>query len=311
MFVSHPLTTQSLLGSILDDRRVAHLEKMKKELEDDKDSAMIIMTLLSVIERTVHPTNIPLCGDQSKGERPRPPENKSLILQAQFRLEKLSKNEKWAERYTVQRCQRCDGDPHNFCLVSCCSQRFCISCFDQLPNRQGNVDSQERQCSSCKLDIESFVFCSQSFPSALHPAEDLLTKTSPNKKRANATPGKSENGPLTKKNRSSKPQTRNQREGFLALLHHQGQSEDNENDAFGNFIEFEPEPKPELDWIEKIGAVAPGAKKNATEKLIKQWLEEDKKAKIVVFVEFRGTMKLLEYICVENKWGCAKVSYWT
>lgn len=94
-------------------------------------------------------------------------------------------------------------------------------------------------------------------------------------------------------------------------MHHQGQSEDNENDAFGNFIEFEPEPKPELDWIEKIGAVAPGAKKNATEKLIKQWLEEDKKAKIAVFVEFRGTMKLLEYICVENKWGCAKVSYWT
>ncbi|CAI7620805.1 unnamed protein product [Penicillium bialowiezense] len=310
MFVSHPLTTKALLGSILDDRRVAHLENMKKELKSDPDSAMLIMLLLSVIKRTVEPTNIPPCADQSKRERPRPPEDKSLIWKAQSQLERLSTQGTWFQRYQLQRCPGCQCDPDKFYLVSC-GHRFCESCFDKLPDQQGNVESRERQCSSCKLDIKSVVYCTQSFPSALSPVEDLLTEASPNKKRANATSKKSGKEPPARKKRCAERHTDNIRSQFLSTMQqHPDQSEDNENDASGNYIEFEPEPEPEpdLDWIKKIGPWTPGAKQKETKKLIQQWLEEDKEAKIVVFVEFIGTMELLQYMCKENGWAYGKIN---
>lgn len=61
----------------------------------------------------------------------------------------------------------------------------------------------------------------------------------------------------------------------------------------------------DIDWYRLPGPVAQSAKTRAATNQIHAWFEEDPKAKILVFTQFRGIIKIMERVCAENYWGCA------
>ncbi|KAJ5342512.1 hypothetical protein N7541_011636 [Penicillium brevicompactum] len=301
MFVSHLLTAQSFLESVLGDEVMTILKNMRNEPGIDEASGMIIMALLSVVEGTPQQTSLPP-GDQSKIQRPKPPVDKSIIEEVRSHLEHLSTEEKWFERYQIQCCQSCRCVPVKFFLASC-RHRFCESCFEKLPDQHGNLDLRERQCPSCKLDIQSSIFCVDSLESALPPAQDMSTEVSPHKRKA--SPEKPGKQPKTKKRLEKSRHTKQTFGQFMATMRPSAQPQEDQNVLMEGSIQFEPEAEPELDWVTKIGDVTPGAKKTATETQIKKWLAEDEKVKIVVFTGFLATIRLLQYMCDQNEWGYA------
>jgi SNF2 family DNA or RNA helicase len=50
--------------------------------------------------------------------------------------------------------------------------------------------------------------------------------------------------------------------------------------------------------------VLQSAKSRAAALQIEQWRQEDPNAKIIVFTQFRGMIKVMKRICDERKWGC-------
>ena len=58
-----------------------------------------------------------------------------------------------------------------------------------------------------------------------------------------------------------------------------------------------------VDWFTVGGPILRSAKTRATESQIRDWLKEDKDAKVIVFTQFIGMLKVMSRICQENGWG--------
>lgn len=62
------------------------------------------------------------------------------------------------------------------------------------------------------------------------------------------------------------------------------------------------------DWIEIAGAEMHSAKLAATRLTIKGWFSKSSDCKVVIFTQFLGMVRLLEFMCEAEMWGLAMVS---
>lgn len=74
-------------------------------------------------------------------------------------------------------------------------------------------------------------------------------------------------------------------------------------------IEKEPDvgSEPTVDIIADIGSSMPGAKLTAVRNLIQEWVAKDETVKIVLFVEFMDSIRVIEDMCRKSKWKCVVV----
>ena len=58
----------------------------------------------------------------------------------------------------------------------------------------------------------------------------------------------------------------------------------------------------DIDWFTLGGPMMQSAKTKAAVKKMEQWWAADEKAKIIIFVQFRGMIKIFSRICKERGW---------
>ena len=307
MFISHLLVAQSYIEKILNDRVMAHLKSLaNEEFEIHDPSAKIARLLVSMVEEITIHAQLPAVNVDGEPERLRPKEDLSLILGFQDLMHGLSVNKDYLGIIQRKNCAMCGNPSHYFFLASC-HHRYCKKCFAILPDEHGNTDTAGRKCLGCNKQIKSIVFCYDSYGSKDSSPEGTVAAASPCRKRSNVTDEASEREVGKKRPRMQNEQL---------IVRYQKWEEDRRRsretgglENVSNFPEVEPELEAEqkLDWIEKIGSLTPGAKHTAVQKQIQTWLANDKDAKIVVFVEFLGSIRLLQYMCVANDWKYATV----
>ena len=195
----------------------------------------------------------------------------------------------WINRHNRVKCPSCGFPPHR-AFVTNCQHVYCEDCFHELTGEEGDQGSERRVCSKCKTPIQAFAPCG---PLALGPSS-LFAAPAPysEKKRK---PGKmSQPG-------GSKRKVTEAKEILLDIY--------DEAEVRNETIrEEDPEYPPDVDWLPLIGSQMPGAKLDKVRELINQWIEEDKTAKIVIYVQFITTLKLLEDMCERAYWGRTAVS---
>lgn len=62
----------------------------------------------------------------------------------------------------------------------------------------------------------------------------------------------------------------------------------------------------EDDWINLKGVILPSAKTRAAKAQILNWIEEDKDVKIVVYTQFLPMIRILEKVCIAERWSFSK-----
>lgn len=262
MFVSHPLLIQKSLEAILNKGVIEALKDMAQNGVPETASETIIDLLLAL-------------GD--KIARPRLPGNFVELRGIYYNhMEKVRQDKGVVEELKYKLCPRCDvivKEELGFVITSC-YHLYCKGCFDELPDENGNVDTITRVCSSCKNPIEEAGY------------SDDAPENSPKK----GTPKKRKQSKLKPKGKNvfGKRHSKDFKQKFL----HKDPSDDEWNEP----------SEDDDDWISRVGDGMPSAKTTAVRELVTNWVKDDGDVKIVIFVQFLKTVRLLQFMCEEEGW---------
>lgn len=178
--------------------------------------------------------------------------------------------EQSSELKTCPSCQELVDEDEPYVVTSCC-HLYCTGCFDGLPDQNGRTDTVIRICTSCDKPIK----------------EAACYVKQPEKR---------------KQSKSKRTGYRTQRKRPRGSFKEQVLTKDRQDD------EWEEPDENERDWISRIGDGMPSAKLTAIREQVAKWLEEDTEVKIVVFVQYINTIRLLQGICEREDWNFAIVS---
>ncbi|OQD86592.1 hypothetical protein PENANT_c007G01402 [Penicillium antarcticum] len=302
MFTSHLLVVQDIVKRIINQPGVIENMKHLVKGQGDSDSAKITKFLIAM------KSNAPLLWApalprvESSFDRPRPPassQNLQEVLRA--KLEILHGRGNWNERLERTECPRCRSPPVESFVLTPCLHLYCEQCFDELPDENGKTDTVARLCCICRAPINEAGFYEDiNDPDMSEPPEpaqyietEFMTNTPKRKKRTSKAKAQHKR---QKKNSKIEKRPLNVR-----LLDHKP-----DGDSSGNSSEDEMDQK--CDWIQIIGDRMPSTKLEAIKKLVKDWVEQDPTVKIVIFTQFLSSVTLIEWLCVNNDWGYAKMT---
>ncbi|KAJ5177543.1 uncharacterized protein N7500_000242 [Penicillium coprophilum] len=277
MFVSHPLLAQRFLETVLNQRVIEELKTMAQHGKQDAaktPSNTIINLLLTVADKVA--------------ARPRPPGDFHVlrdmyhkhILHIRENGEKEYSNYQEHLRRICPCCRSMVWEPKPY-VVTSCRHVYCQGCFDKLPDQDGKTDSITRICNFCNEPIEEAGYSEGS------------AKTSPKKspkKRKQSTP--------KKKGKEIFETTKRRRNSFKNQVLLRDISDD----------EWDDPDDDESDWVSRIGDRMPSAKTVAVRDIVANWVNEDENTKIVIFVQFLKTVKLLQFMCDKEGWKYALIT---
>lgn len=302
------LTAQDMVKEILDDRVMNQVMTLANEAGQDESSKKIAQLLMCVKGGGPAYSAPPSIRAESECQRPRPIEDKGLMEQYTTYMKTLYEQKLWVERLERFNCAQCSSSPLKSFLTSC-FHRYCEECFEILPDKNGDIDTAERNCCICDLNIRSIVFCTN-VPESETPLADSSFSGLPfSKKRRNGATENSGNPNKTKTRSREKRKAYHTFSEWAVSQESSFQSQGRQNIPYDVGAEPEPGPEdePESDWVAQIGNSMPGAKVTAVQKQLKKWLSEDEEAKIVIFTEFLDSNRLLQYMCRANGWNYALV----
>ncbi|CAI7584066.1 unnamed protein product [Penicillium palitans] len=329
MFASHPLTAEDYLKRVcnFNNTLVTQLKGWVKDetsLGNPSPSSKIAKCCIAGKYRTGMPTAPLRSRTQSENLRPRPPGNcAKLVSKFENKIRELLKQEAYYESdHRTWFCPGCEGLPTR-AIITDCQHLYCEDCFDALLDEEGNTDGVARLCRKCIIPIRKAAFYGI--------YDDFDTPSVEGD-------GSSSLGPAGQKKRPATPETSEAREG-QSKRHRTGRGRDSTFSewllADGNLIEFddesddsehenqdaaedknpdeddvpcEEEVDEEQDWIAEFGKSMPGAKFDAITSQVKNWLEEDSTAKIVIFTQYVNSTRLLKYLCEDNKWRFSQIT---
>lgn len=268
MFVSHPLLIQKSLEAILKKGVIEELKDMAQKGVAESASGIIIDLLLALADKVA--------------SRPRLPGNFFELREIYYKtIVHIRQHEGTYQEFLRRKCPRCEEfirEDKAF-VVTSCQHVYCKGCFDQLPDPNGEIDTTTRVCSSCENPIEEAGY------------SDDSPKNSPKK----GTP---------KKRKQSKPKPKGKKifdkqspKFFKQKFLRKDPSDD----------EWDEPSDDEDDWISRVGDSMPSAKTTAVRELVTNWVKEDEDVKIVIFVQFLKTVRLLQFMCEEEGWKYAVV----
>ncbi|OQD60056.1 hypothetical protein PENPOL_c029G10411 [Penicillium polonicum] len=269
MFVSHPLLIQKSLEAILKKGVIEELKDMAQKGVAESASGIIIDLLLALADKVA--------------SRPRLPGNFFELREIYYKtIVHIRQHEGTYQEFLRRKCPRCEEfirEDKAF-VVTSCQHVYCKGCFDQLPDPNGEIDTTTRVCSSCENPIEEAGY------------SDDSPKNSPKK----GTP---------KKRKQSKPKPKGKKifdkqspKFFKQKFLRKDPSDD----------EWDEPSDDEDDWISRVGDSMPSAKTTAVRELVTNWVKEDEDVKIVIFVQFLKTVRLLQFMCEEEGWKYAVIT---
>lgn len=264
MFVSHPLLIQKSLEAVLNTGVIEGLKDMAQlEGVTETTSGIIIDLILALANKIA--------------SRPRLPGNFSELRDIYYKtIVHIRLHEGKYQEFLRRQCPRCEEvvtEDKSF-VVTSCQHLYCKGCFDQLPDPNGKIDTIPRVCTSCQNPIEEAGY------------SDDAPENSPKK----GTP---------KKRKQSKPKPKGKKifdSRTPKFFKQKYLRKDLSDDDWG-----EPSDD-EDDWISRVGDSMPSAKTTAVRELVTNWVKEDEDVKIVIFVQFLKTVRLLQYMCEEEGW---------
>ncbi|KAJ5528708.1 hypothetical protein N7527_002101 [Penicillium freii] len=269
MFVSHPLLIQKSLEAILEKGVIEELKDMAQKGMAESASGIIIDLLLALADKVA--------------SRPRLPGNFFELREMYYKMiVQIRQHGRKFEEFLRRQCPHCEElvKEDKAFVVTSCQHLYCKGCFDQLPDPDGKVDTTTRVCGSCKNPIEEAGY------------SDDSPMNSPKK----GTP---------KKRKQSKPKPKGKKifdkqspKFFKQKFLHKDPSDD----------EWDEPSDDEDDWISRVGDSMPSAKTTAVRELVTNWVKEDEDVKIVIFVQFLKTVRLLQFMCEEEGWKYAVIT---
>lgn len=272
MFVSHPLLIQKSLEAILNKGVIEGLKDMaQEEGVAETASGIIIDLVLALADKVV--------------SRPRLPGNFSELREIYYdHMLKVRQDKGVHEELMYKLCPRCNviaKEERSF-VVTSCYHLYCKGCFDRLPDQNGKLDTITRICSSCKNPIGEAGYSDDS-------PKNSPKKPSPKKRKQSK---QSKPKPKGKKIFDRRPP-----KFFKQRFLRKDPSDD----------EWDEPGEDEDDWISRVGDSMPSAKTTAVRELVTNWVKEDEDVKIVIFVQFLKTVRLLQFMCEEEGWKYAVV----
>ncbi|KAJ5355842.1 Helicase C-terminal [Penicillium concentricum] len=325
MFTSHPLAGEDYLKRVCNFNNTLDAQ-LKTWVKDETStgpspSSRIAKCCLS----GRYQTNMPMAPLRSRTEsenlRPRPPGNcAKLVSKFKAKIEALWKEKDFYESdHRTWFCPGCEGLPTR-AIITDCQHLYCEECFDALDDEEGNTDGVSRQCRTCKIAIKKAALYGIYDDFDTPPLEDAeFSELAGQQKRpATSETTRTANEGRTKKRRKDKYPGSTFSEWLLAdetLSAFDNESERGSQDEVRDKTPDEddvPCEKEEVDqgqdWIAKFGRSMPGAKFDAITVQVKEWLEKDSTAKIVIFTQYINSNRLLRYLCEENGWKCSQMT---
>jgi hypothetical protein len=206
------------------------------------------------------------------------------------RAQGFAAEENWEEYDTIAtgECAACLAKlelGQAFLVTSC--HHYCKGCYDSLPSQDGAADSQRKVCLKCKAEITN---AADFHPrgSLLPAGESSASFMCPGRKRKHANPGKD------RKSKSQKTEVMSKRKERT------DESADVEDSSTEDWIPLLREYHLGTNWL--------GSKITKVRDIVREWLQEDKGHKIVIFMHFLDSQRILEAVCEQEKWHYTKVS---
>ncbi|KAJ5807438.1 Helicase C-terminal [Penicillium robsamsonii] len=212
--------------------------------------------------------------------RPRPPGDFDELRKIYYdHMAYIHQHQGRYQELMLKVCPRCDNivKEENEFVITSCQHIYCKGCFDELPDQNGDTNTITRVCSSCKISIDEAGYSHDS-------PKGSPKKSSPRKRK------QSKSEKTAKK--VSKPRGSFKEQVLLRDLSDEW-DEPSDNEA---------------DWVSCIGDRMPSAKTTAVRDLVANWVKEDKDVKIVVFVQFLKTAKILQFMCDQEEWEYALIT---
>ncbi|CAI7582283.1 unnamed protein product [Penicillium pancosmium] len=307
MFVSHILTAQDVVRYALkhDGDLMNNLKALTTS--DSNDASTQIVESLIIMADAESVPKAPI-GAQSQLLVSRPSlrgNYKTLSANFEKLLEQLREDGHWVERHRRLRCAHCEFPPQAGILTSC-YHLYCEECFDSLSSTEAGSNKETLFCYSCTHIITETAYYNIFDRIDPDEAASPVSTTSKKRKRGKQTTQRHRTGGNGTK-RAKKPSKSSKAFKPPHRIFHSSfhdDSEDEEHDP--------PEANdPNEDWIPIIGQKTPGAKLTNARELIRSFMQEDDKVKIVIFTIFIDTTTLMEQICEEEGWSYTKASYQT
>ncbi|KAJ5199656.1 hypothetical protein N7491_009546 [Penicillium cf. griseofulvum] len=146
MFVSHPLLSQKVLETVLNQRVIKELRAMAQQNGQDvanSQSEIIINLILAAVDKVT--------------PRPKPPGDFEELRDIYWeRIVQIRQKKGTEGEYLRRICPRCKDlvDETKAFVVTSCQHIYCKACFDDLPDQGGKTDTVTRVCSICEKSIE-------------------------------------------------------------------------------------------------------------------------------------------------------------
>ncbi|KAJ5807437.1 hypothetical protein N7447_010893 [Penicillium robsamsonii] len=319
MFTSHPLAAEDYLKRVCNfnstlDAQLKTWVKDKTSPGNPSPSSRIAKCCILGKYRTNMPTASLRSRTESESLRPRPPGNcAKLVSKFKDKIEALLKEKNYYESdHRTWFCPGCEGLPTR-AIIADCQHLYCEECFNALDDQEGNTDDVTQQCRACKIPIKKAAFYGIYDDLDTPPLEDAESSELEGQQKRAATPEtRTANVARVKKRRKGKHHGPTFSEWLLA--DESPSAFDNESES-GSQDEVQDETPDEdyvtceeeetdqgQDWIATFGRSMPGAKFDAITAQVKEWLEKESTAKIVIFTQYINSTRLLQYLCEENGW---------
>lgn len=305
MLVSHLLTSQDIVRYAI--KHNSHLMNDIKALttSNSSDASTQIVESLLVMADTESGRKVQI---QARIQRLIPSlklsrNRKILFEKFEKFLEQTLKCGNWLEHQRRLCCAHCEFQPQAGILTSC-NHLYCEECFECLLSAEAGFNTGTLVCYKCTRLITGAAYYNMFERIDPDQGASSVSTTSTKRKRGtqatrrDSTAGsrKKRAKKYSKSSKASKPQYGM----FLSSFHNDSESE----------VDGSPEEEDSIeDWIPEIGPKTPGAKLSETRELIRSFVQEDEKVKVVIFTIFIDTTTLLEQICQEEKWSYTKASY--
>ncbi|KAJ5496419.1 hypothetical protein N7463_008406 [Penicillium fimorum] len=257
MFTSHPLAAEDYLKRVCKfnntlDAQPKTWVKDETSPGNPSPSSKIAKCCISGKYQTIMPMAPLRSRTESESLRPRPPGNcAKLVSKFKDKIDALLEEKDYYESdHRTWFCPGCEGLPTR-AIITDCQHLYCDECFDALDDQEGNIDDVTRQCRACKILIKKAAFYGIYDDFNTPPLEDA---------DLNAFYNESEGG-------------------------NQDEVQDKTSDEDDVPCE-EKEIDQGQDWIAAFGRSMPGAKFDVITVQVKEWLEKDSTAKIVIFTQY-------------------------
>ncbi|KAJ5152172.1 hypothetical protein N7492_010467 [Penicillium capsulatum] len=300
MFSSHLLAAQDLVQYLLrrDDDTLQWLTSLAEGHDSDDVSIQISKLILGMWRAGTIEAQPP---EPDEVVTMHPMGDLGMLIKNYRTMMAQASDEQQAARY---KCPFCASDPLP-AIITSCKHLYCEECYNALPDQYGKTETEKpRVCCSCEVPIEEAAFWSSfdrinQFKGLVQPNSASSRKRRRESKAKKTFQTASASRPFKKAFRGAKPY------GMF-----QSSSNDpngpEENDYKSNAKDLIP------NWIPEIGPTMPAAKITKMRDIIKSWIQQDAKAKIVVFTYFLDTLELIRLMCKREGWVsnklCGKMS---